>query len=77
VPTLNTSVYNQSSAYPNNPTASTPSPLTSLSMATTFTDASLKSNMSLYHGESKKLKNKGFDDAILDEGKENSGGCAW
>jgi len=45
-------------------------------MATTFTDASLKSNMSLYHDEPKKSKDKGFDDAVLDEGKENSGGCA-
>jgi len=67
VPTLDTNVYNQSFAYLNNSNVSTLSLLTSLSMITIFTNVSLESNMSLYHDESKKLKDKGFDDAIFEQ----------
>jgi len=66
MPTLNINVYNQSSTYLNSPIVSTSSSLTSLSMATIFTNASLESNMSLCHDEPKESKDKGFDDVVFE-----------
>jgi len=65
--TLNTSVYNQSFAYLNNSIASTLSLLTSLNIITIFTNVSLKSNMLLYYDESKKLKDKEFNNVVFEQ----------
>jgi len=64
--TLNTNVYNQSFAYSNNSIVSTLSLLTSLSIIIIFTNVFLESNMLLCYDESKKLKNKEFNDVVFE-----------
>jgi len=65
--TLDISVYNQSFAYLNNSIVSTSSLLTSLNMIIIFTNVSLKSNMSLCYNESKKLKDKKFNNVLFEQ----------
>jgi len=64
--TLNTSVYNQSSTYLNNLIVFTSNFLTSLNIIIIFTNVFLESNMLLCYDESKKSKNKEFNNVVFE-----------
>jgi len=53
--------------YSNNSIVSTLSFLTSLNIITIFTNVSLESNMSLYHNEFKKSKDKKFNNVVFEQ----------
>jgi len=65
--TLDINVYNQSFAYSNHLIVFTFNFLISLSIVIIFTNASLKSNMSLCYNEFKKSKNKEFNNVVFEQ----------